>query len=167
MPKKPRLDTITDNEIKKLVKELNKKSEFYGHDCYKIAEYFVECGNADEACEWYNEGAGEGNYSCQYRLGKAYEDGFFTKKDKSAVLFQKNVKEAIKLYEKAEIFYSISSIYYNGEGVKQDYKLAFKYAKMDAEKIKGQFHPSSILARLYFYGQGCERSYKDAFICYR
>jgi len=61
---------------------------------------------------------------------------------------------------KAQANYIISTMYYNGEGVKQDRKEAVKWMRKAAEQghVKGQF----VLSTLYFTGDGVDQNIPEA-----
>ena len=97
--------------------------------------------------------------SDSYKLKKAaalYESGQYSQAlEILKPLADKGLKEAQS---------NLAQMYYNGEGVKQDYQEAFKWTQKAAEQ--GVVHSQYNLGLLFNNGQGVKRDYQEAFKWY-
>ena len=80
--------------------------------------------------------------------------------------YKKNVKNGNKLSEQTRIENDIGQMYFNGYGVKKDYKEAFKWFK-EAGENTGMLYASYDLGYMYENGYGTEKDYEKAFQYYK
>lgn len=92
-----------------------------------------------------------------YNMGYRYHYG---------VEAEKNLKEAVKCYEKAaeagheEAQFVLANCYFHGEGVAKDSRKAFEWYLKSAEQ--GNYSAEISIANCYFYGLGVEKNYEKA-----
>lgn len=148
-------------------------------ECFKIA---AENGN-QSAIEWYKKAAEQGNVYAQYDLGTMYERGKGVERDstKASEWYEKAAEQgnedAIKALEVIKVAllktlekraeqgnkdaqYKLGTMYYNGEGVEQNYKESFCLYKKAAEQ--GSVNAQFMLGKMYYHGQGVERDYEKS-----
>jgi len=120
-----------------------------------------------QAFSWYEKSASQGYLPAQVFLGGLYFTGKGVQENK-AKGFELLKDAANKSYENytdtAYWRYQVGWIYENGDGVKQDYKLAVFWYKKADELLSGE--AALALGELYFQGNGVGKSEKRALEMY-
>ena len=125
---------------------------------YNLAMYYQEGNgckiNQTLAKKYFVLSAAQGNSNAQYMLGNIYRK-------------ELNFKKAVEVYEKAakqDHFwgqYYLGRMYFLGEGVKADSKMAFKWYSKAAHQ--GNPFAQSELSTMYREGNGVTKDLKQAF----
>jgi len=124
----------------------------------------VMAADAAQAVEWYRKSAAQGHHGAELNLGQTYLAGEGVKK---------NPVEAQRLFTLARAglekdaakggYYAQSSlalIFYEGFGVKQDYKQAMFWATKAADQ--GSAYAEGLMGLMYFNGQGVKADPAEA-----
>lgn len=98
--------------------------DMYRYGCCEDKEIEV---NDKESFKWYSKGAEGGDYSSQYNLGVAYENGLGTQIDQeeAASWYAKAAKQGSPLAQ-----YALGMRYLQGLGIEQDFILAHKWLSL-------------------------------------
>lgn len=132
-----------------------------------------------EAFRWYWQAAGQGNVDAQFWLGYAYDDGKGVEQDyeeamkwyrKAAAQGNAAAQNIIGLHKAAaqgddDAQTSIGDLYYNGNGVEQDYEEAMKWYQKAA--AQGNAIAQNRIGNLYYNGNGVKQDYEEALKWYR
>lgn len=128
-----------------------------------------------KAFELYSKAAELGNLRAMRELAEQYSkgQGVEVNGEKAVELYKKcieeykkNVKNGNKLSEQTKVENAIGQMYFNGYGVKKDYKEAFKWFK-EAGENTGMWYASYDLGYMYENGYGTDKDYEKAFQCYK
>jgi TPR repeat protein len=112
--------------------------------------------NKAEAVKWYKKATEKGNAKAQYNLGRMY------KGENNAESLKWYIKAAEQGYAEAQS--TLIEMYEEGDGVKQDYREAFKWRKKFAE-TSNDVHLHRRLGEVYYYGDsewGVAQDYTEA-----
>jgi TPR repeat protein len=112
--------------------------------------------NIEKAIFWYKKAANLNDPHSFVSLGLIY---YYDKKDNKKAL--KYFQTAYNLGERDLAAASLGNMYYNGEGVQQDYKKAAHYLEEAAQK--GNDMASNLLAILYVQGKGVKMDKMKAY----
>ena len=132
---------------------------------YKLAQNYYNgngCGeDENKAFELYSKAANLDHAEAQYKLANMYWSGEGCEEDENT---------AIKWYtESANLGCDsaqneLADIYYNGySSFGQNYEIAFKWYEKYLEQNDWDSRIQTILANMYYYGNGCEQNYAKAF----
>ncbi len=173
-------------------KQEEKKEEI--NEFYKTALQAYKNNDYKKAFEYFTKSAENGNSKAQYNLAAMYENGEGTKENleeakkwykKSAEQGNNDSIEALKELdineqdnEELVVFVDdeeeknnsnelleLGNKYYNGIGVKQDYKKAFEHFKKCAEN--GNSQAQCNLAKMYEKGYGVKEDFEEAVKWYK
>ena len=122
-----------------------------------IGSYLFKKKDFDEAIEWYQKAADNGNAMSQLNLGKCYYygDGVALNYDKAASLFH---KAAVQGNIVAQL--CLGDCYHNGKGVVMDYEQAVYWYREAAKQ--GDAKACTTLGNCYYMGEGVAQDYKQA-----
>lgn len=118
--------------------------------------------NLEQATEWYEKAARQGNPEAQFNLGAMYELGTGV---------EKNLSLALEWYRKAaeqgfgNAQASLGKMYYLGQGVEQDFDEAVRLSQAAASR--GNRRGQHNLAAYYRYGDGVDQNTDRARSLYR
>lgn len=129
---------------------------------YMLGLLYEEMDDHAKAFECYEkqiEGGGNGKYDAFYGLAKAYRYGMGT---------DENFPMALDLYQRAagygviEAMVDLGQLYYDGNGVKQDYIIANYWFEKAANAYNGNSLALGHLGEAYHHGLGKEVNYDKA-----
>lgn len=133
----------------------NELNESNGQDYAKASEYYTNCMDSNpyaKICE-----------ACLYKNGQGKEKD----EDKAEALFEEAAKEIAKSPEElegkiyiAEACDLVGVIYYNGDGVDQDYAKAMEWYSKAADL--GNASAMIWIGYMYYFGEGVEVDYAKA-----
>jgi tetratricopeptide (TPR) repeat protein len=134
--------------------KLDNSSEFdKGKELYFAAKY-------GEAMPVFKSLAEQGHIRSMHFLGTLYYFG--------GTGLNKDLKESLKWYAKAADFYDTESyepmgdLYFYGKDIPKNYSESFKWYKMSVD-VEENARPVTLLARLYYFGDGVEMDKERAF----
>ena len=126
-----------------------------------------------KAFELYSKAAEKGSTTAMIELAEQYSKGQGVEVNgEKAVELYKNCIESYKKQggsktsEQTEAENALGNMYFNGYGVKKDYKEAFKWFK-EAGENTGMLYASYDLGYMYENGYGTKQDYKKAVECYK
>lgn len=115
-----------------------------------------------EALEWYRKAAEGGQFECWYILGNAYEKGKLVPKDpaEAARCYEKGLMQKRDTSKKVGCANCLGALYYEGQGVYQDYDRAFNLLHYAWEH--GSTWGVCYLGKCYYRGWGTEQDFVKA-----
>ena len=128
-----------------------------------------------KAFELYSKASELGNLTAMQEMAELYSkgEGVEVNGEKAVELYKKcieyykkHTENGEKLSDQTKAENTLGRMYFNGDGVKKDYKEAFKWFK-EAGENTGMLYASYDLGYMYENGYGTEKDYKKAFQCYR
>lgn len=141
-------------------KDIWKMGAEYGYPLqqYNYARQLHEDGDNEKAFTWFQRSAEGGDRLAWFYLGRAYELGEGAEKDE---------RRAVQYYEKALSWglepaaaSRLGAMYFNGQGVEQDYAKAFQLISWVYDHSNGW--GVYFLGAMYFYGRGVQQDYGKA-----
>ncbi len=138
----------------------NSNSQYYIGYMYSNGGFGVS-KDYEKAYYWFKKAAEQGHVDAFFEVGTALRAGLGT---------AKNISEALCWIEKAACADSLKAIecvgemYANGEGTEReepDFEKALLYDRLGVQK--GSAISMNHLAYLYYYGQGVDKDFNDAF----
>lgn len=125
---------------------------------YIYAKELDKAGKKEEALQWHRRAADGGESGSWFYVGLAYEEGKIVPKDCSyaAQCYEKGLKPS----EGAGCYNRLGALYFDGNGVSQDYGKAVSLLTKACEM--GSNWGCDYLGKAYFYGLGTFQDYARA-----
>lgn len=129
---------------------------------YIHGDNLMEQKREAEALEWYRKAAEGGQFECWYILGNAYEKGKLVPKDpaEAARCYEKGLMQKRDTSKKVGCANCLGALYYEGQGVYQDYDRAFNLLHYAWEH--GSTWGVCYLGKCYYRGWGTEQDFVKA-----
>lgn len=158
--------------FKKAAEQGEPTAQFYLGECYMNGDGLEK--NDNKAFEYYKKASNQGNLDALTELGRCYYDGIWLGEEAPDggfyMKYCQDYNKAVELFSKAaeqghpKAQNSLGICYENGNGVKKDLGLAFKWYQRSAEQNdpNGQLH----LGNCYYKGIGTPKDPLQAVIWY-
>lgn len=128
--------------------------------CYTLGRYYFDgesvAQDDEKAFTLFREAAGKGSTHAMYYLGRCLHEGRGTKADHAEAL--KCLEAAAKKMPLSQVY--LAFLYFDGDGIEQDYEKAFAWMKKAAES--GHPDGAYYLAEFYEKGHGTEVNLTEA-----
>jgi len=154
--------------FKKAAEQGEPTAQYYLGECYMNGDGLEK--NDNKAFKYYQKASNQGNLDALTELGRCYYDGIWLGEEAPDggfyMKYCQDYNKAVELFSKAaeqghpKAQNSLGICYENGNGVKKDLGLAFKWYLKSAEQ--GNQIAQCNLGCCYEYGRGVKQNYSEA-----